>query len=224
MLLEPEDDEGNVEYKLRLKQPNPVRFQQLVCHCSKAVKIVLKFVGELLRNADSALSFTWPCPKQPFGLMNGGAWERQHAYCDCFSESKGVMCRSHRCNTGYQRAMENATTTLVGHYLGPSSPHFQQAYLVFWLYNVICLTHIFTTGVEDDGYPRGLTPQELEISHSTLKAMAVAVNATIQPLKEMTACKGRVYVIFRISRICLDHLSYTDLRIAGMYESQIGAP
>ena len=31
VLLEPEDDEGNVEYKLRLKQPNPVRFQQLVC-------------------------------------------------------------------------------------------------------------------------------------------------------------------------------------------------
>ena len=29
-LLEQEDDEGNVEYKLRLKQPNHVRFQQLV--------------------------------------------------------------------------------------------------------------------------------------------------------------------------------------------------
>lgn len=33
VLLEPEDDEGNVEYKLRLKQPNPVRFQQLVRRC-----------------------------------------------------------------------------------------------------------------------------------------------------------------------------------------------
>ena len=76
-----------------------------------------------------------------------------------------------------------------------------------------------TIGVEDDGYPRGLTPQELEVSHNTLKAMALAVNATIQPLKEMTACKGRLYVIFRISRICLDHLSYTDLRIAGGHSS-----
>lgn len=28
--LEAESDEGNVEYKLRLKQPNPIRFQQLV--------------------------------------------------------------------------------------------------------------------------------------------------------------------------------------------------
>ena len=28
--LEPENDEGNVEYKLRLKQNNPIRFQQLV--------------------------------------------------------------------------------------------------------------------------------------------------------------------------------------------------
>lgn len=74
--------------------------------------------------------------------------------------------------------------------------------------------------MEDDGYPRGLTPQELEVSHTTLKAMAVAVNATIQPLKEMTACKGRVYVIFRISRICLDHLSYTDLRIAGGHPAE----
>ena len=30
VMLEAEDDEGNVEYKLRLKQPNSVRFQQLV--------------------------------------------------------------------------------------------------------------------------------------------------------------------------------------------------
>jgi len=30
VLLEQEDDQGNVEYKLRLKQPNHVRFQQLV--------------------------------------------------------------------------------------------------------------------------------------------------------------------------------------------------
>lgn len=30
VMLEAESDEGNVEYKLRLKQPNPVRFQQLV--------------------------------------------------------------------------------------------------------------------------------------------------------------------------------------------------
>jgi hypothetical protein len=29
--LQPESDEGSVEYKLRLKDPNPVRFQQLVC-------------------------------------------------------------------------------------------------------------------------------------------------------------------------------------------------
>ena len=28
--LQPESDAGNVEYKLRLKDPNPVRFQQLV--------------------------------------------------------------------------------------------------------------------------------------------------------------------------------------------------
>lgn len=73
-------------------------------------------------------------------------------------------------------------------------------------------------GVEDDGYPRGLTQQELDISYTTLKAMASAVNATIQPLREMPACRGRVYVVFRISRICLNHLSYTDLRIAGKHE------
>ena len=83
-------------------------------------------------------------------------------------------------------------------------------------------------GVEDDGYPRGLTVQELDISYNTLKAMAVAVNATIQPLKEMPACRGRVYVIFRISRICLDSLSYTDLRIAGKplehFPTSIAAP
>jgi len=46
--------------------------------------------------------------------------------------------------------------------------------------------------------------------------MAKAVNATLQPLREMPACKGRVYLIFRISRLCLDHLSYIDLRVAGV--------
>ena len=73
----------------------------------------------------------------------------------------------------------------------------------------------FGEGVEDDGYPRGLTPQELDTSYLTLKAMAVAVNATIQPVREMPACRGRVYVVFKISRVCRNHLSYTDLRIAG---------
>lgn len=28
--LPPENDDGNVEYKLRIKDPNPLRFQQLV--------------------------------------------------------------------------------------------------------------------------------------------------------------------------------------------------
>ena len=75
----------------------------------------------------------------------------------------------------------------------------------------------FPPGVEDDGYPRGLTPQELDTSFITLKAMAGAVNATLQPLKEMPACRSRIYVIFKISRVCLNHLSYTDLRIAGRF-------
>ena len=49
----------------------------------------------------------------------------------------------------------------------------------------------------------------------TLRAMAEAVSADIQPLREMPASKGRAYLIVRVHRLCLDELSYTDLHIAG---------
>lgn len=70
-------------------------------------------------------------------------------------------------------------------------------------------------GVEDDGYPRGLGAQDLELSVQTLTAMTQAVNAALQPLKELPASKGRSYLIVRVYRLCLDELAYTDLCIAG---------
>ena len=70
-------------------------------------------------------------------------------------------------------------------------------------------------GVEDDGYPRGLSKHDLDSSLVTLRAMAEAVSADIQPLREMPASKGRAYLIVRVHRLCLDELSYTDLHIAG---------
>lgn len=75
-----------------------------------------------------------------------------------------------------------------------------------------------SAGVEDDGYPRGLSPQDLDTSLNTLKAMTESVNAVLQPLREMPASKGRSFLIVRVYRLCQDELSYTDLRIAGAFQ------
>jgi GTPase len=70
-------------------------------------------------------------------------------------------------------------------------------------------------GVEDDGYPRGLTPADLEQSLTTLRAMAAEVHAACTLVRTLPGSSGRACIIVRVHRICRDEVSYTDLRIAG---------
>ena len=74
---------------------------------------------------------------------------------------------------------------------------------------------ILWTGVEDDGYPRGLTPGDLEQSLTTLRAMATEVHAACTLVRTLPGSNGRSCVVVRVHRICRDEVSYTDLRIAG---------
>ncbi|CAL8463448.1 g2982 [Coccomyxa elongata] len=115
--LEAESDEGNVEYKLRLKDPSTMRFQQLVT-------------------------------QMKFRLSEGNG--------ECF----------------------------------------------------------YYVGVEDDGYPRGLTPADLEQSLTTLRAMAAEVHAACTLVRSLPGSNDRTCVVVRVHRICRDEVSYTDLRIA----------
>ncbi len=70
-------------------------------------------------------------------------------------------------------------------------------------------------GVEDDGYPRGLTLADLEQSLTTLRAMAAEVHAACTLVRSLPGSSGRSCVVVRVHRICRNEVSYTDLRIAG---------
>lgn len=70
-------------------------------------------------------------------------------------------------------------------------------------------------GVEDDGYPRGLQPRELEGSLETLRAMAAEVCSAATQLRRMEGALGRVWAVVRVHRLCVDSVAYTDLRIVG---------
>ncbi|KAL0047701.1 hypothetical protein WJX82_009826 [Trebouxia sp. C0006] len=114
-----ENDEGNVEYKLRLKEPNcsPVRFQQLVT-------------------------------QMKYRLAEGNG--------ECF----------------------------------------------------------YFIGVEDDGYPRGLTQTDMDISLATLRAMSEEVHAATTLLRKAAGTRKRQCAIVRVHKLCVDDVTYTDLRIA----------
>ncbi len=69
--------------------------------------------------------------------------------------------------------------------------------------------------MEDDGYPRGLSPADLEQSLTTLRAMAAEVHAACTLVRSLPGSNDRTCVVVRVHRICRDEVSYTDLRIAG---------
>ena len=71
------------------------------------------------------------------------------------------------------------------------------------------------SGVEDDGYPRGLCKADLEASLATLATMAAEVHAAAQPLRSFPGSDGRQCATARVRRICRHEVTYADLRIAG---------
>ena len=74
-------------------------------------------------------------------------------------------------------------------------------------------------GVEDDGYPRGLTQTDMDTSLATLRAMAEEVHAATTLLRKAAGTRKRQCAIVRVHKLCVDDVTYTDLRIAGMHDS-----
>ena len=72
-----------------------------------------------------------------------------------------------------------------------------------------------TVGVEDDGYPRGLTQTDMDTSLASLRAMAGEVHAATTLLRKAAGTRKRHCVIVRVHKLCVDDVTYTDLRIAG---------
>ncbi len=69
--------------------------------------------------------------------------------------------------------------------------------------------------MEDDGYPRGLTQTDMDISLATLRAMGEEVHAATTLLRKAAGTRKRQCAIVRVHKLCVDDVTYTDLRIAG---------
>lgn len=69
--------------------------------------------------------------------------------------------------------------------------------------------------MEDDGYPRGLTQTDMDISLATLRAMSEEVHAATMLLRKAAGTRKRQCAIVRVHKLCVDDVTYTDLRIAG---------
>ena len=72
------------------------------------------------------------------------------------------------------------------------------------------------SGVEDSGWLKGLALPELQSSMATLHAMAAEVAASAQLVQQVPgATAGSFCACARVTRLCIAHVDYTDLRIAG---------
>ena len=87
------------------------------------------------------------------------------------------------------------------------------------MYNGMPQVALGFAGVEDDGYPRGLTQTDMDTSLATLRAMAEEVHAATIMLRKAAGTRKRQCAIVRVHKLCVDDVTYTDLRIAGMHHS-----
>ncbi|GAX84840.1 hypothetical protein CEUSTIGMA_g12261.t1 [Chlamydomonas eustigma] len=69
-------------------------------------------------------------------------------------------------------------------------------------------------GVEDDGYPRGLTEEDLQSSICTLRIMANSLGAEALLVRSIPGAYGRSACLIRVRRQKLDQLSFVDLRVS----------
>ena len=70
-------------------------------------------------------------------------------------------------------------------------------------------------GVEDDGYPKGLEPRELESSAATLMTMASSLSASVRLVRHLPGAFGRLAALYHVTANRVDDLRYTDLRVSG---------
>lgn len=83
---------------------------------------------------------------------------------------------------------------------------------------------IYEIGVEDDGRCTGLTEREMEASMSTLRRMALELNASITVLRERSFCESdqSCSVAEILIRRIADHQQFIDLRVAVLGAADAG--
>lgn len=81
-----------------------------------------------------------------------------------------------------------------------------------YVYHVVLPYH---TGVEDDGYPRGLDAKELSASIGIIASMAASLAATARLVEYVRGGFGRRAALVHIKANAEEGMSATDLRVAG---------
>ncbi|KIZ03296.1 GTP-binding protein 2 [Monoraphidium neglectum] len=69
-------------------------------------------------------------------------------------------------------------------------------------------------GVEDDGYPCGLDPQQLDASLATLRRMAAALGARAGLVERLRGAFGREAALVHVERNTREEVACIDLRVA----------
>eukprot|EP00192_Tetraselmis_astigmatica_P002256 CAMPEP_0117686214 /NCGR_PEP_ID=MMETSP0804-20121206/22300_1 /TAXON_ID=1074897 /ORGANISM="Tetraselmis astigmatica, Strain CCMP880" /LENGTH=1054 /DNA_ID=CAMNT_0005497831 /DNA_START=599 /DNA_END=3763 /DNA_ORIENTATION=+ len=105
----------------------------------------------------------------------------------------------------------------------PSAPRFEQlvTQMQFRLTEGAGLAYYYL-GVEDNGYPRGLEPRELEPSLSTIMAMADRLDAAATVDRILEAPRGRVALRLSVRRLATDEVNYEDVRVVALGGSGAG--
>ena len=70
-------------------------------------------------------------------------------------------------------------------------------------------------GVEDRGYPRGLSESDLKVSLDNLNYMANALKATANAVRIFPGAYSRVCALVQVRRNCAEDVTYAELRICG---------
>jgi len=80
---------------------------------------------------------------------------------------------------------------------------------------MLLLLLLLLPGVEDDGYPRGLDPQELATSISMLSRMAASLQATARLVEYRPGGFGRTAALLHLKENAEEDMRATEIRVAG---------
>lgn len=73
----------------------------------------------------------------------------------------------------------------------------------------------YYVGVEDGGYPRGLSDNDLRLSLNNLNYMASALKATATIARLFQGALGRSCALVQVLRNCVEDVHYLEMRVAG---------
>ena len=250
--LEQEDGEGNVEYKYRIKDPHPVRLQQLVSWCcsnSRCAGLGARARGPATWPPFSGCRYHRPLrptvvadllPARPAGLPSRRSRSSSTACLRATASASTTLVSPAHDSTSHPRLPASSTTSLHAYtqFLTPpffrpgradtppstqhpepsparpspcpplSLPSLVPAHPAPLLpcspapllpAPLPTVPYAIPTGVEDNGYPKGLEPADLDGSIATLQHMAASLGACVSLVHYLPGAWGRRAALLRVA-------------------------